>query len=74
MIKGTCWLLLRNKNTLRPKDRVLLQECSPPIGTWVVNVLKDALKHLERYSATLERLEAPGASGMAEPCAVIGSS
>lgn len=51
VIKGTRWLLLRNReNVTRPHDRVRLREvlaANRPL--WVVYVLKDALKRLWRY-------------------------
>jgi len=51
VIKGTRWLLLRNTTTLRPKDRVRLQEVlAANRHLWVVYVLKDALKQLWRYT------------------------
>jgi transposase len=51
VIKGTRWLLLRNKITLRATDRVRLQEVlAANRHLWVVYVLKDALKQLWRYT------------------------
>jgi transposase len=51
VIKGTRWLLLRNRaNLTRPEDRVRLREvlaANRPL--WVVYVLKDELKQLWRY-------------------------
>jgi transposase len=51
VIKGTRWLLLRNReNVTTPHDRVRLREvlaANRPL--WVVYVLKDALKQLWRY-------------------------
>lgn len=50
VIKGTRWLLLRNRHTLRPDERVRLQELlAVNRRLWVVSVLKDALKALWRY-------------------------
>jgi len=50
-IKGTRWLLLRNRaNLSRPEDRLRLREvlaANRPL--WVVYVLKDELKQLWRY-------------------------
>jgi transposase len=51
VVKGTRWILLRNADTLRPKERVRLQEvlaANRPL--WVVYVLKDALKKLWGYT------------------------
>jgi transposase len=50
VIKGTRWLLLRNKRNLRPEERVRLHELlAANRRLWVVYVLKDALKQLWRY-------------------------
>lgn len=51
IIKGTRWLLLRNKqNVRRREDRLRLQEVlAANRHLWVVYVLKDALKELWRY-------------------------
>ena len=51
VIKGTRWLLLRNKATLRAKDRLRLHEVlDANRHLWVVYVLKDALKQLWHYT------------------------
>jgi transposase len=50
VIKGTRWLLLRNRGTLRPDERIRLHELlAANRRLWVVYVLKDALKALWRY-------------------------
>ena len=50
VIKGTRWLLLRNKRNLRPAERVRLQDVlAANRHLWVVYVLKDLLKELWRY-------------------------
>lgn len=51
VIKGTRWLLLRNRqNVTTPGDRVRLREVlAANRHLWVVYVLKDALKQLWRY-------------------------
>jgi transposase len=50
VIKGTRWLLLRNKTTLRPEERVRLRDVlAANRHLWVVYVLKDAVKALWRY-------------------------
>ena len=50
VIKGTRWLLLRNKATLRQAERIRLKEVlAANRQLWVVYVLKDALKALWRY-------------------------
>lgn len=50
VIKGTRWLLLRNRSNLTPGERVRLQEVlAANRHLWVVYVLKDALKELWRY-------------------------
>ena len=49
-IKGTRWLLLRNRQNLRPEERIRLKEVlAANRRLWVVYVLKDALKALWRY-------------------------
>jgi transposase len=50
VIKGTRWLLLRNRRNLRPAERIRLKEVlAANRRLWVVYVLKDALKQLWRY-------------------------
>jgi transposase len=50
VIKGTRWLLLRNRDTLRPDERVRLRELlAANRRLWVVYVLKDGLIALWRY-------------------------
>jgi transposase len=50
VIKGTRWLLLRNKKNLRHHERVRLNDVlKANRRLWVVYVLKDALKELWRY-------------------------
>ena len=50
VIKGTRWVLLRNKTTLtRPERRRLKEVLAANRHLWVVYVLKDALKDLWRY-------------------------
>jgi transposase len=50
VIRGTRWLLLRNRSNLRWHERVRLKELLPANRRlWVVYVLKDALKRLWRY-------------------------
>lgn len=51
VIKGTRWLLLRNReNVTAPADRLRLRELlAANRRLWVVYVLKDALKQLWRY-------------------------
>lgn len=50
VIKGTRWLLLRNRENLRGEERVRLRELlAVNRRLWVVYVLKDALKALWRY-------------------------
>lgn len=50
VIKGTRWLLLRNKANLTREDRVRLRELlAANRHLWVVYVLRDALKELWRY-------------------------
>jgi transposase len=50
VIKGTRWLLLRNRGNLRYEERIRLQEVlATNHRLWVVYVLKDALKALWRY-------------------------
>jgi transposase len=50
VIKGTRWLLLRNRNNLRREERVRLRDLlAANRRLWVVYVLKDALKALWRY-------------------------
>jgi transposase len=50
VIKGTRWLLLRNRENLRREERVRLRELlAVNRRLWVVYVLKDALKALWRY-------------------------
>jgi len=50
IIKGTRWVLLRNKANLTGAERVRLQEgLAMNRHLWVVYVLKDALKELWRY-------------------------
>jgi transposase len=50
VIKGTRWLLLRNKGSLQSNERVRLRELlAANRRLWVVYVLKDALKALWRY-------------------------
>lgn len=51
LIKGTRWVLLRNKANLTRADRVRLQDVlAANRHLWVVYVLKDALKALWRYT------------------------
>jgi transposase len=50
VIKGARWLLLRNKGTLKPEERIRLKELlAANRRLWVVYVLKDALKALWDY-------------------------
>ena len=50
VIKGTRWLLLRNRKNLRHHERVRLNDVlKANRRLWVVYVLKDALKELWRY-------------------------
>ena len=50
VIKGTRWLLLRNRGNLRREERVRLKELlAANHRLWVVYVLKDALKALWHY-------------------------
>ena len=50
VIKGTRWLLLRNKANLRHGERIRLKEVlAANRHLWVVYVLKDALKRLWEY-------------------------
>ena len=50
IIKGTRWVLLRNKANLTRAERVRLQDVlAANRHLWVVYVLKDALKELWRY-------------------------
>jgi len=51
VIKGTRWLLLRNRaNVTAPRDRLRLREVlAANRRLWVVYLLKDALKQLWRY-------------------------
>jgi transposase len=51
VIKGARWLLLRNRENVRPEDRVKLRELlAANRRLAAVYVLKDDLKHLWRYS------------------------
>ena len=51
-IKGARWLLLRNRETVRPEDRVKLRDLRAANRRLAaVYVLKDDLKHLWRYSS-----------------------
>jgi transposase len=51
VIKGVRWLLLRNRENVRPEDRVKLRELlAANRRLAAVYVLKDDLKHLWRYS------------------------
>jgi len=50
VIKGTRWLLLRNRRNLRHEERVRLRDLlAANHRLWVVYVLKEALKALWRY-------------------------
>jgi transposase len=50
VIKGTRWLLLRNKTTLNRDERIRLNEVlAANRHLWVVYILKDALKALWNY-------------------------
>jgi transposase len=50
VIKGTRWLLLRNRDRLRPAERVRLRELlAANQALFIVYVLKDDLKHLWRF-------------------------
>lgn len=50
VLKGTRWLLLRNKGNLRPEERIRLRDVlALNRHLWVVYVLKDDLKTLWRY-------------------------
>lgn len=50
VIKGARWLLLRNRENVKPEDRVRLDELlHANRKLWTVYVLKDDLKHLWEY-------------------------